>query len=289
MSANALDLPVLASAEQIRRREFATVRRGYDPDQVREYLARLADQVEHSEALIRTARLEAEAAARAASEPRADPYRELAARVADVLRGADDAAARTIREAKEEAERILREARADADRIRADAEARADETRAQANRALQDAREHAEGTIAGLSTKREELVGQLAQMQQRLLGVARDLESAIETGEHAGSDDRAVAPSPSDRADRAATREPRTQTPEPRSEAREPRPIVLGEAGALDRAFEPAHDEDEAETALLDPEFSGLWEGTETIELDVPDIPPLDLSWGDVDEGSEED
>ena len=31
-----LDLPLLPSAEQIRRREFATVRRGYDPDQVRE-------------------------------------------------------------------------------------------------------------------------------------------------------------------------------------------------------------------------------------------------------------
>jgi len=37
---NDLDLPLLPSAEQIRRREFATVRRGYDPDQVREYLRR---------------------------------------------------------------------------------------------------------------------------------------------------------------------------------------------------------------------------------------------------------
>ena len=36
MSATELDLPLLPSAEQIRRREFATIRRGYDPEQVRD-------------------------------------------------------------------------------------------------------------------------------------------------------------------------------------------------------------------------------------------------------------
>jgi len=268
MSASALDLPVLASAEQIRRREFATVRRGYDPDQVRDYLTRLADQVEQSEALIRAARLEADAAARAASEPRADPYTELAARMAEVLRGADDAAEHTRREAKAEAERILREARADADRIRAEAEARADERRAEAERALQDAREHADRAIAGLSTKREELVSQLAEMQERLLGVARDLESAIETSEH---------------------EEPEKPATEERRDQSERRTVVIGEASALDRAFESGGDEEEAETALLDPEFGALWEGTETIDLEMPDIPPLDLSWDDDEEGSERD
>ena len=38
-----LDLPLLPSAEQIRRRKFATVRRGYDPDQVHEYLNQVAE------------------------------------------------------------------------------------------------------------------------------------------------------------------------------------------------------------------------------------------------------
>ena len=38
MSATELDLPLLPSADQIRRREFATIRRGYDPEQVRDYL-----------------------------------------------------------------------------------------------------------------------------------------------------------------------------------------------------------------------------------------------------------
>jgi hypothetical protein len=34
---------------------------------------------------------------------------------------------------------------------------------------------------------------------------------------------------------------------------------------------------------LADPSYDELWGGTEAISLDVPDIPPLDLSWGDDD------
>ena len=50
-----LDLPLLPSAEQIRRREFASVRRGYDPDQVRDYLSAVATQVETLEGELREA------------------------------------------------------------------------------------------------------------------------------------------------------------------------------------------------------------------------------------------
>jgi len=45
MAATRLDHPIFVSAEQIRRREFVTTRRGYDPDQVRSYLEELASQV----------------------------------------------------------------------------------------------------------------------------------------------------------------------------------------------------------------------------------------------------
>jgi hypothetical protein len=34
---------------------------------------------------------------------------------------------------------------------------------------------------------------------------------------------------------------------------------------------------------LDDPSYEELWDGTEAIQLEVPDIPPLDLSWGDED------
>ena len=46
MSTGETGLPLVASGEQTRQREFATVRRGYDPDQVRAYLDALAAHVD---------------------------------------------------------------------------------------------------------------------------------------------------------------------------------------------------------------------------------------------------
>jgi DivIVA domain-containing protein len=86
MAATRLDHPILVSADQIRRREFVTTRRGYDPDQVRGYLEELATQVEVMGAMLREARLEADTAAAAVSPPTADPYEGLAQRVASLIR-----------------------------------------------------------------------------------------------------------------------------------------------------------------------------------------------------------
>jgi DivIVA domain-containing protein len=265
MSATELDLPVLASADQIRRREFVTIRRGYDPDQVREFLERVAVQVQQMEEMIRDARLEAEAALRASAEPRVDPYQQLSARLTDVIRAADEAAERVRREAGEDVERMLSAARADADRVRTDAQAKAEEARASADRALREARDQADRTIAGLSTRRETLVGQLAQMQARLLGVAEQLESAIQVRDVV--DAGPVDPS----TDRGSG------------------PIVIGEAEPRDELFSMPGSDSATWTrpdagATSAPSDEELWDGLETIALEVPDIPPLDLDWGDDDE-----
>ena len=150
------------------------------------------------------------------------------------------------------------EARADADRIRTDAQAKAEEARASADRALREARDQADRTIAGLSTRREALVGQLAHMQVRLLGVAEQLESAIEIRDEVDAD-----PGPS--------------------------PVVIGEAEARDELFSvPGADAaasagpDAAPTVA--PSYEEIWDGIDTIALEVPDIPALDLFWGDDDE-----
>src|SRR6059058_5769881 len=109
---NDLDLPLLPSAEQIRRREFATVRRGYDPDQVREYLQGVAGQVETLERELHDQRKEGKAqrpptpgeslaaaitagqvmtpvpATPAPTAPPQDPYETIAKRFAGVLESA---------------------------------------------------------------------------------------------------------------------------------------------------------------------------------------------------------
>jgi DivIVA domain-containing protein len=282
MSATNLDVPVLISAEQIRRREFVTIRRGYDPDQVRAYLGQLADQIELMRVLLRDAQAEAQTALRTTAQPRRDPYQQLGERVASVIREADHVAETITNEAHRDAEQVTREARTDADRIRTDAQAKAEEARSRAETAVRTAREEADRTIAGLSTRRDALVDQIASMQERLIGVARDLESAMdvqftipdipairdlldEPAEGTPADENASSNATAPSAE--ARDEADDQTGVEASAAREPA-IVMAEAG----------DDD---PGILDPFYQELWEGAEAIELDIP---ALDLDWGDIDD-----
>ena len=295
MSTTNLDLPVLISAEQVRRREFVTIRRGYDPDQVRGYLEQLADQIELMRVLLRDAQAEAQSALRTTAQPRRDPYQQLGERVASVIREADQVAETIKTEAHRDAELVTRDARAEADRVRTDAQAKAEDARSQAETALRAAREEADRTIAGLSTRRDALVAQLASMQERLIGVARDLESAmdvevaipdlasikdlrLEPDELEGSmQDQDTGPngtaSSASAADPAETEaEADLDTGSEASAVREPT-IVVGEAG---------DDADDDGPSILDPSNEELWEGSDAMKLDIPS---LDLDWGDLDEG----
>jgi DivIVA domain-containing protein len=182
MSSTDLDLPLLPSAEQIRRREFATIRRGYDPDQVRDYLGQVASQVETLEHELREARLAVDTSPAIAPEPptpEIDPYERFAQRMAGLLATADREAERLVDEANAESGRMIGEARTEADRIRVDAQARAEEARQEGSEYLQQAQDEADRVLSTLSSRRETLVDQLQLMQSRLLGVASELESVI--------------------------------------------------------------------------------------------------------------
>jgi DivIVA domain-containing protein len=209
---NDLDLPLLPSAEQIRRREFATVRRGYDPDQVREYLQGVAGQVETLERELRGPRKETKAQGSATpggppappvttgqvmapatpaattpapsmpspAAPAQDPYEVIAKRFAGVLATADKEATAALAEAKAEADRILKEARSEADRIKLDAQGRAEQAKQQGTDSLAEAKREAERILGSLSERREVLVTQMHDMQSKLLSVAKELESSMD-------------------------------------------------------------------------------------------------------------
>ncbi len=223
---NDLDLPLLPSAEQIRRREFATVRRGYDPDQVREYLQGVAGQVETLERELRDQRKEAKAqrpptpgeslaAAVTAGQvmtpvtpatappptPPQDPYEAIAKRFAGVLESADKEATAALAEAKAEADRVLQEARSEADRIKLDAQARAEQAKQQGTDSLAEAKGEAERILGSLSERREVLVTQMHDMQSKLLSVAKELEASMDTPEGPEGGDPAPAPSESGTSD----------------------------------------------------------------------------------------
>jgi DivIVA domain-containing protein len=244
-----LDLPLLPSAEQIRRREFASVRRGYDPDQVRDYLGAVATQVETLERDLRETRLTAETAATApapapsAPSPAPDPYEELGKRIAGLVATADQEAIRLVDEAKTDSSRILQEARTEADRIRTDAQAHAEEVRQQAADTLADARAKADAVLAGLSERRETLVTQLQSMQTRLLNVAKELDVTIEDGGASAAASVSATPAPV---------RPRT------------------DAAAV------AEGDDLAD--LVDPRYEDLWVSADrdaTVDPDAVDIPDL--------------
>jgi DivIVA domain-containing protein len=182
-----IDLPFLPSAAQIRKREFASVRRGYDPDQVRDYLTQVAEQIEVLEAEAREAKLIGGApsagegtvppAERPSSE---DQYERFSKRLTTLLSAADREAEGILAEARADASRMMNEARTEADRIRVDAQSRAEEARQQGNELLERAKQEADRVLVGLSERRETLVQHLQDMQTRLVGVARELEVAIE-------------------------------------------------------------------------------------------------------------
>ena len=185
--ATEIDLPFLPSAAQIRRREFASVRRGYDPDQVRDYLSKVAEQIETLEEEIRDSKLQppagpkSEGQARPSGRPPSDdPYERLSKRLTTLLATADKEAEGILGEARADAARMLDEARSEADRIRVDAQARAEEARQQGNELLERAKQEADRVLLGLSERRETLVQHLQDMQTRLVGVAKELEVAIE-------------------------------------------------------------------------------------------------------------
>jgi DivIVA domain-containing protein len=250
MSAGELDLPLLPSAEQIRRREFATIRRGYDPEQVRDYLKQVAAQVETLEGRLREAHLEMESARQSPEEPlreprpehqvetapAVDPYEELAGRLSELMRGADGQAKRILSEAQAEASRAMAEARAEADRVRTDAQSQAEEARQHGDEVLHHAKAEAERVLSTLSTRREHLVDQLQQMQSRLLGVAQELESALDGDD---VDDEFMTT--------GSTAPPTTEDP-----------------------------------GVVDPHYEDLWVSSETEAMQMTDLPAIDIDFDDV-------
>jgi DivIVA domain-containing protein len=247
MPTSDLDMPLLPSAEQISRREFATVRRGYDPQQVRAYLTSIATQVGTLERELSQLRLEAgSAAARseqstehakegAPSAPPVDPYEALSKRFAALIEMADQEAERILENARSDAARTLDEATGEADRIRVDAQAHAEEARQEGTDLLERAKTESERLLSGLADRRRGLVEQLQQMQEKLIAVAKDLTGPIED---------------------------------------------VARADAEDADVEDESDETDGADTPVDPRYEDLWVNTEG-SLQLPDLAAIDLDFDD--------
>lgn len=278
-----LDLPLLPSADQIRRRQFATVRRGYDPDQVTEYLSQIATQVEALENELREERMQASGRAEAPPAPAAPPvpvaqpvtaedaYTQLSARFANVLRTADEQAQQLVADARAEAKKIMEEAQAEADAVRVDAQATAEDARAKSAAELERAREEADRVLGGLEQRREAMLIQMHDMQSKLFAVAQNLD--VPDIEDGGGAHAAVDPSA----------QPAPTPPQPVPTATEAAETQEPDASEVDLAPKPVGDAAAADGDAVDPRYEDLWASTETSSVDIPDLSALDIDFDDED------
>lgn len=206
--------PPLATAGSLNLPTFATVRRGYDPDQVMEYVTRLTDHLDALKTEVR--RLQAELSQRDVTPgeqaPTAqDEYDGVGARVADLMRTFDQDVGKLRQDAEAEAERIVAEARAEADRIRheaeksrgeaaakaervqakarteadkirLDAQSKAEEVRLQATEALAEAKKESDRVLSSLASRHAALMEELRVIRDRMVDTTRGIEATIETG-----------------------------------------------------------------------------------------------------------
>lgn len=205
MSTGDEEMLLLLTAEQIRRREFATVRRGYDAEQVRIFLTSVANQLETLERELNQSRLEvASVAGRSeqTSEPVAtptpvppteDPYEALSKRFAGLIETADQEAQRILEDARSEATRTLEEATREADRIRVDTQAQAEEGRQEVADLLERATTEADRVLSTLAERRRSLITHLEETRGKLIAMAEDLAAPIDEAERIDVDETELA------------------------------------------------------------------------------------------------
>jgi DivIVA domain-containing protein len=236
-------------SDDIRGREFDTARRGYDRDQVRDYLQQVAMLVDDLNRALREAREQA---------PAEDPYGRLAGRVADVLRSTDEQAEKILHDAREEAARTLGEAREETDRAHADAQSHAEAARREGDEILQNAKEEAARMLSGSSAARVGLVEKMQLMRSRLKDAAQELEVAID---ELSDDEPARAASP----DAGANESDFPDATSEGSVATQP----VGTAPAIEGSFPP---EPGSRTTPIGPLSEEIWEPHETIAPSPDDL-----------------
>jgi cell division septum initiation protein DivIVA len=174
--------------------KFKSVKRGFDQDQVAEYISRLNDRLRTVEHLVRQVRYENEQLKRerdaalreraalvqqgVAAEPsrEVETYEQVSGRVTELLVTLDKDVEKIRGEAEAEAEQILDRARSEAYRVSREAE----DSRTAATLAAQRAHKQAERTMADLESRRDAVLAELRQTCTNFLDVIGNLAASFE-------------------------------------------------------------------------------------------------------------
>lgn len=158
---------------------FTQVLRGYDPEQVRGYFLQLTARIDTLERELEDAIGQRDAARRRYSMARDDAYNQLAGRMAELLKVADQQAEKIKRDAEEEAKRRVDEARHLATQIQRESEGEAERLRQQALDVLHQAEVDRDRVLGGLTASRDSVVAELQATREHMVTVIQQLEVAM--------------------------------------------------------------------------------------------------------------
>ena len=200
------DVGLFGSREQedLLHPEFTRVLKGYDPEQVETYVGKMTEHISRIEKELRTARDQLEAMQRRYSAAREEAYSQVAAKMAEVIRTADQQADRLRRETEEQAARHVSDTEQQTAQIRREAETDVERLRQEGEEMVRKATAERDRVIAGLSAQKAAMMAELRTIRKRLVGVVDLLESAAPID----------APDPDE-----AARAERTQPPAPIGDA----------------------------------------------------------------------
>jgi vacuolar-type H+-ATPase subunit H len=158
---------------------FTQVLRGFDPEQVRGYFLQLTSRVDSLEAELEDAISQRDAARRRYTMAKEDAYGQLASRMAELLKVADQQAEKIRRDAEEEARRRVDEARHLASQIQRESEGEAERLRQQAMDVLRQAEVDRDRVLGGLTASRDAVVAELQATKEHMVTVVQQLEVAM--------------------------------------------------------------------------------------------------------------
>jgi DivIVA domain-containing protein len=164
------------SSEEIVGKSFSSVRRGYDPDEVRVFLKRIADEG---------------VATRAGTTPssRGNDVDDAAEEIRSVLIAAREAADKLRLTSTQEAQELAKKAAADADEIRRNATQEATTTLADAKKRaeelVEEAKRYAAEQRSAADRARDQLLDSASREHERLMTEKRELQNTADLAENA--------------------------------------------------------------------------------------------------------
>jgi hypothetical protein len=158
---------------------FTQVLRGYDPEQVRGYFLQLTARIDTLERELEDAIAQRDAARRRYAMARDDAYNQLAGRMAELLKVADQQAEKVRRDAEDESKHRIDEARHLSTQIQRESEAESERLRQQAMEVLRQAEADRDRVLGGLTASRDAVVAELQATKEHMVTVVQQLEVAM--------------------------------------------------------------------------------------------------------------